>query len=129
MKTMLRISAGVIFGFLMSIAILFIIAWISGPVDIDATKPITPEQQRNKKIELQFSRWDGSHKNLTQIIKNAMNDPRSYEHIETVYLDLKTHLVILTNYRGKNAFGGVVPAWVKAKADLDGNVIEIIEMS
>lgn len=129
MKTMLRISAGVVFGFLMSIAILFIVAWVSGPVDIAATKSITQSQQRKEKIECQFSSWDGSHKNLTQIIKNAMNDPGSYEHVETVYWDLKTHLVILTTYRGKNLFGGVVPNWVKAKADLDGNVIEIIEMS
>lgn len=35
----------------------------------------------------------------------------------------------MTTYSGKNAFGGVVSAWIKAKSDLDGNVIEIIETS
>ena len=56
-----------------------------------------------------------------------MNDPGSYEHVETVYGDMGNHLVVRTTFRGKNAFGGVVSNWVKAKTDLDGNVLEVIE--
>ena len=72
--------------------------------------------------------WDGSHIELTKIIKNSMNEPDSYEHVETVYWDMGDHLVIKTTFRGKNAFGGVVKNWVKAKADINtGQVIEVIE--
>ncbi len=56
-----------------------------------------------------------------------MNDPDSYDHVETVYWDMGDYLVVRTTYRGKNAFGGVVVNWVKAKVNLDGNIIEITE--
>lgn len=83
--------------------------------------------KRKSMIEEQFSAWDGSHRNLTKVIKKAMNDPDSYEHVETVYWDMKDHLVVRTTFRGKNAFGGVVKNIIKAKVSLDGDVLEILE--
>jgi len=84
--------------------------------------------ERKELIEKQLSSWDGSHIQLSKLIKKAMNDPNSYEHDETVYWDMGTHLVIRTTYRGKNAFGGVVKNWVKAKTDIEtGTVLEVIE--
>ena len=80
-----------------------------------------------ERIKRGFSGWDGSHKGLTKVIKSMMNDPGSYEHAETVYWSQGDHLIVRTSFRGKNAFGGVVLNWVKAKVDLDGNVLEIIE--
>lgn len=56
-----------------------------------------------------------------------MNDPKSYDHIETRYWDMKDHIVVVTSFRGRNAFGGIVKNYVKAKCDLNGNVISIIE--
>jgi hypothetical protein len=85
------------------------------------------EAKRTALIEKQFSAWDGSHRNLTSLIKESMNDPKSYEHVETVYWDMKDHLVVRTTFRGKNAFGGVVKQSVKAKVTLDGEVFEIME--
>ncbi|MFZ5988083.1 MAG: hypothetical protein ACOYWZ_13295 [Bacillota bacterium] len=84
-------------------------------------------ETRQEKIEKQFNPWDGSHLALTQYIKDSMNDPKSYEHIKTTYSDMGDHLVIMTEFRGKNAFGGVVRNYVKAKVDLEGNIIKIIE--
>ena len=81
---------------------------------------------REKQIEAQFSAWDGSHRNLERAIEQSMNDPDSYEHVETVYWDMKSHLVVKTTFRGKNAFGGLVINWVKAKVDLNGNVLAVI---
>ena len=83
--------------------------------------------ERKKKIEHQFSAWNGAHRGLQRIIKKTMNDPDSYDHVETVYWDLGKHLIVKTTFRGKNAFGGVVTNWVKAKFDIDGNIIEIME--
>lgn len=88
-----------------------------------------PEPQtRKEKIESQFSSWDGSHRKLEALIKESMNDPKSYEHVETKYWDMTDHLVVLTTFRGKNAFGGTVTNWVKAKVDLsDGTILEVLE--
>jgi hypothetical protein len=82
---------------------------------------------RKERIESQFSAWDGAHRNLTMVIKASMNDPDSYKHDETTYWDMGDYLVVRTAFRGKNVFGGVVRNWVKAKVDLDGNVIAILE--
>lgn len=84
-------------------------------------------EARKERIESQFSPWDGSHRGLEKIIKKAMNDPSSYEHDETSYWDRGDHLVVLTKYRGKNGFGGVVRGYVKAKTSLDGVILEILD--
>ena len=87
----------------------------------------TPKTERQIQVEKQFSTWDGSHDGLTKVIKEAMNDPDSYEHVETIFWDMNEYLVVRTTYRGKNVFGGVVKNYVKAKVDFNGNVLEIIE--
>ena len=89
----------------------------------DSSPKITTRQEQ---IKSQFSAWDGSHRNLTKIIKKSMNDPKSYEHVETVYWDKGDHLLVQTTFRGKNAFGGVVKNTVTAQIDLNGNVVNVI---
>lgn len=93
----------------------------------DAAEEQRLAAERKKMIEAQFSAWDGSHRNLEKMIKNSMNDPDSYQHVETRYWDMKDHLVVITTFRGKNAFGGVVKNSVKAKVDLNGNVLKVLE--
>ncbi len=116
--------------FLSALAVAFFIFIAFGSGDDDSSKKNadgTLKTERQIQLEKQFSAWDGSHIELTKIIKKAMNDPGSYEHVETVYWDMKDHIVVRTTYSGKNAFGGRVKNWVKAKADNNGNIIEIIE--
>ena len=91
--------------------------------------PKTPEESRKEQIEKQFSVWDGSHRGLTEMIKKSMNDPNSYEHVETRYVDKVDHLIVRTEFRGKNAFGGVVKNSVTAKVNLDKGGIQIISQS
>lgn len=84
--------------------------------------------KREELIKKQLSPWDGSHIQLTKLIKKAMNDPNSFEHDETVYWDQGDYLIVRTKYRGRNAFGGLVSNWIKAKTDIEtGTVFEIIE--
>jgi hypothetical protein len=83
-------------------------------------------QSRINLIAKQFSGWDGSHIELTRIIKDSMNDPKSYEHVETRYSDKGDYILVWTTFRGKNAFGGVVKNSVGAKFTLDGRLIEVI---
>lgn len=83
--------------------------------------------KRTKKIEAQFSGWDGSHYTFERMIKNAMNDPDSYDHIETRYKDLGSNVRVYTKFRGKNAFGGLVVNTKIADFDLNGNFIREVE--
>lgn len=82
---------------------------------------------RAEMIDNQFSAWDGSHKKLTEMIKNSMNDPDSYVHVQTKYGDMTGYLIVTTTFRGKNAFGGVVTNTVRAKVSIDGENIELLD--
>lgn len=93
----------------------------------DAGTTHAPVKTRQDRIEAQFSAWDGSHRNLTEVIKDTMNDPNSFEHDKTLYWDKGDYLLVQTTFRGKNVFGGVVKNTVTAKVDLDGKVLEIIK--
>lgn len=84
-------------------------------------------EDRTKAIEKQFSSWDGSHMRLERYIKKQMNDPGSYEHVKTTYSDNGTNITVVTQFRGKNSFGAIVLNTLKAKVDIDGEVLEIIE--
>lgn len=92
-----------------------------------APKPKTEEQLRTERIQQAFSPIDGSHRGLEEHIKKAMNDPDSYKHDETAFVDKGDYLIVKTTFRGKNAFGGVVKNTITAKVDLDGRVLEIID--
>lgn len=95
--------------------------------EIEKKKQEDEAKARTEMIEKQFSAWDGSHIKLSRVIKDSMNDPDSYEHVETKYWDMKDYLIVTTTFRGKNAFGGVVKNTVKAKVSLDGESIEVLE--
>jgi hypothetical protein len=77
----------------------------------------------------QFSTWDGSHTALKNLIKSNMHDPSSFEHVETKYWTMSDHIVVLTRFRGKNAFGAMVLNYAKAKYDLNGRFIELLTMA
>jgi hypothetical protein len=84
-------------------------------------------QERAKRLKDSFNPWSGAHIGLESFIKKSMHDQKSYKHAETRYTDTGDFLIVQTSFRGKNAFGAVVLNSVKAKCDLNGNVIEIIE--
>ncbi|WP_121665270.1 hypothetical protein [Mesonia aquimarina] len=83
--------------------------------------------ERDEIIQKQFSSWNGAHRNLENLIQKNMNDPDSYEHIKTVYFDKGDHLIVITSFRGKNAFNATIKNSITAKVDLNGNVIEVID--
>lgn len=116
--------------FLSAIAVCFFIFIAFGSGDDSDNKKNsdgTPKTERQIQLEKQFSSWDGSHNTMTNLIKKAMNDPDSYEHVETKYSDMKDYIIVRTVYSGKNAFGGRVKNFVKAKFDNEGNLLEIIQ--
>lgn len=100
-------------------------SWIFSGDDVPAV-PKTPAELRQERLESGFSAWDGSHRALTKLVKASMNNPDSYEHVETRYRDEGDTLFLQTRFRGTNAFGGVVTQTVTARADLDGAILEIL---
>jgi hypothetical protein len=89
-------------------------------------EPQTAQDIRTEQIESEFSVFSGAHIGLESYIKQNMNDPDSYEHVETRYSDEGSHLSVRTVFRGNNALGGTVRNTVIATVALDGSVMEII---
>ena len=88
----------------------------------------TPEKKepetREQKIKNQFSQWDGSHLALTNLIKEKMNDPSSYEHVKTEYTIREYYIMVKTTFRGNNKFGAKVLDKVYAAVTTNGDVME-----
>lgn len=113
-----------------ALALLFVVPLMLTSMCDDAGSAKKAEskiQTHEEKINGLFSSWDGSLPALNSIIRASMNDPDSFKHVDTGYWDMKDHLVVKTTFRGKNAFGGTVTGWVKAKVSLEGDVLEIME--
>lgn len=90
------------------------------------TAALSPKEQREKIIEAQFNAWDGSHKVMKEYTKKLLNDPSSYENLETKYFDRDSFLIVNQTYTAKNEFGGRVKGYLQAKVDMEGNIIEIL---
>lgn len=120
-------TLGILGGFIL----LMIIAVNSEPEESPATvKAMSKEDStvvRKKKVEKLFSAWDGSLPALVKLTKSNLNDPGSFEHLETNAWDRDSLIVVKMQYTAKNAFGGRIRGYVMANADLEGNVIKIIE--
>lgn len=85
----------------------------------EVTEP--KENPRKDLIASQFSVWDGSHRELVKLVKTAMNDPDSFEHVETNYWDQGETILIKMQFRGKNGFGGVVTQTATGMATIEGS--------
>ena len=118
-------ASGKVFAIVLIIGIIALI--LVAYVNKTPPKALSKEEARKELILKKFSDWDGSHTALESHIKNAMNDPKSYEHVETVYWDRGDYLMVQTKFRGKNVFGATVLSEVRAKVGIDGEVLEILE--
>jgi hypothetical protein len=83
----------------------------------------SPEGKYQDWVQNQFDPWNGSAIAVVESVKNQMNDPHSFEHVETTYTDkgnMKGIDVYMT-YRGTNAFGGVVTNRIHGSYDYRKN--------
>ena len=64
-----------------------------------------------------ISGWDGKNRELVDLVKSSMNDPKSFEHVETRFRDNGDSLSLIMTFRGTNGFGAIVTN--KISADLD----------
>jgi hypothetical protein len=86
---------------------------------------LTPEQKTERKAKDRLManfHPDGTHINLVKMVKSAMHNPRSFEHVETKYLEQDGKIYLWMTYRGTNAFGAIVTNEIAATSDYNGNV-------
>ncbi|MBS1775335.1 MAG: hypothetical protein JSS64_03540 [Bacteroidetes bacterium] len=82
-------------------------------------KPVT----RQERVQQLFSAWDGSQPAVVDWIKQNLNDPNSFEHLETKFIDRKDTIAVVTEFTAKNAFGGRVRSTCIAYIDSLGNFL------
>lgn len=87
------------------VAVGFLLWFVSNIFDKSDTKPAT----RTEQVQALFMPADGQNYDLVQRVKTQMNDPKSFEHVETTYHDSGTGDVqVFMTFRGKNALGVLV---------------------
>lgn len=88
------------------------------------SRPKTTEEL----IQSQFSAWDGAHIKLERMIKASLNDPDSYEHDASTYVkNADGSLRVTTQFRAKNAFGGMVRQSAIADFTVQGDYIRTVK--
>jgi hypothetical protein len=89
-------------------------------------KELTAATEHKAWIDNQFSPFTGIHYDLENLVKDNLNDDKSFKHVKTTYVDHGSYLIIKMTYRAKNAYGGLILQNVTAKADKNTNMITII---
>lgn len=123
-------------------------------IDADGNYKITPmsidfKTERNVWIQDQFSAWDGSHTVLKDLIKDNLNDEKSFDHIETTFIDVSTDskkdqvnnilkgagysqrvdvgdLFVVTKFSAKNAFNATIKSTAYGIVDESAGVVTLI---
>ncbi len=104
-----------------------IISIVALTCDSEPEKTLTKSELHQQNIQKLFSGWDGSHIKLADKIKKSLNDPKSYEHIETRYKDMDSFLMVTTTFTAKNGFGGTLKREVVVMSDTLGNITEVLK--
>lgn len=90
------------------------------------TKEVVKPLSLKDKALATLSGYDGSLRSLVVLIKENMNDPSSFEHVETRIGDYQPKdFAASMKYRGKNAFGAVITKYVDVRVSYDGTVLYI----
>jgi len=96
------------------------------PEQINEAARVAKAEERKKRIAQAFQ-LSGEHWELRQLIRRNLHDPKSYQHIETRYVDDDSDVLeVVTRYRAKNMFGALVINTTLARTHIDGRVIEIV---
>ncbi len=112
---------------ILTVLIAIIVSVAAITCDNEPKKFLTKQEIHQQNIQKLFSGWDGSHIKLTEKIKKTLNDPKSFEHIETTYKDMDSFLIVNTTFTAKNGFGGTLKNEVIIISDTLGNITEILK--
>lgn len=89
----------------------------------NSISPGNSKEVAMKANEKYFSAWNGSNPEFVKVIKDRMNDPDSFQHVETSYADKGSYLRIQMTFRGKNAFDATVTSIVTCTFDKSTRII------
>lgn len=110
---------------MIAVGLIFILPWLL-PDSTETKATVQAKQETPPPVEAFadpgdpknfLSSWDGSNRELVNLVKSSMNDPKSFEHVETRFRDNGDSLSLVMTFRGKNAFNATVAN--KVSADLD----------
>lgn len=87
------------------------------------------KEERQEHIQSMFSSIDGSNMAITDYLKQKLDDPDSYEHVETKWVERQDRLIIYTTFRANNRFGAKIKQVVKAEVSLNNELLsmEVVE--
>ncbi len=95
------------------LVLLFVVFWIVGKCNnTDSTT-----HSASDPVASLFSAWDGSNKEMVRETKSRMNNPDSFEHVETRYSDRGDKVLLKMTFRGKNAFNATITKTATALID------------
>ena len=94
--------------------------------EIDSIIAETNKPKSKADIENLFSAWDGSLPSFKDYIKENLQNPDSFEHVETKFRDDGDGLTVIMKYRGENGFGAIRTQTAIAKVDYEGNILNLI---
>lgn len=112
----------------------------------------TPTDARTRWIDNQFGLLKGNHKALEKLIKESLNDERSYKHIETTYIDITTQdklndvnnalkqlgetaraqmgdLLIITEFSAKNSYNATIKATAYGLVSFQNSTVTLLEIT
>ncbi len=114
------------------IAWVLIIWWViytqlkTWPV-LEAVPSYTSESKSSSSRESCFSSRDWRHENVSKAIKNSMNDPDSYEHVETKYShNWANNIIVTTKVRWKNTFWAKILKEYVFQTDENCNIVSVL---
>lgn len=84
-------------------------------------------EQPDAALQTHLSAWDGEHRQVADAIRKRMNDPGSYDHVETKVFDTGEGYTLTTTVRGTNAFGAVVTNTYQARLDDSGKLVRLFQ--
>lgn len=84
------------------------------PAEMAARQAEEAQKKEEERLYAQncLSPWDGSHRAFEALVTASLNDPDSYEHVETLTWprDAQGRNQIVMTFRAKNGFGGTMTA-------------------
>jgi hypothetical protein len=92
----------------------------------------TAMQLKEEHLARVFSSWDGSSSTVVDLVKATLNDPESFEHLNTNYIQTGSdeehrEYLVTMEFTAKNGFGGRLRKWVTVILDKDGNYVSTIK--
>jgi hypothetical protein len=82
---------------------------------------------RKSNMDALLSDVDGSLPTLVTYVKKQMENPNSFEHVETGWMDKGDFLQVRMIYRGENMYGAIVTNTIVAECSRSGKVLRVIE--